>query len=155
MKTESSYKREEIGVRFYSAVRSEEDMEEYSYDSEALRENFYYGDIDSEGTFIIKHHPPQVRGSKVEPGMFCIVGKVSEKESGSEVEYSFERIQLHLEMWIALFAVCAVLFLMTVIRDALAGIIMLAVMAVAITLALTNPFEKMRLRRLLEKILKD
>ena len=55
----------------------------------------------------------------------------------------------------AIAVVCALMFLFTVLRDVLAGIIVLAVMAVIVYFYLRNPFERKKLDSLIKKIALD
>ena len=155
MKTDSVFSKEQIATRFYSNVRSETELEEFSYDEALMRESFYFGDMDDEGNFVIKHHSPQEKGSKPDPDTFCILGKITDREGGSTIEYTVERIQFRFEMWIAWIAVCAILFLLTVFREPLAGIVLLVIMSSAIALGILNPFEKKKIVKLLKNIITD
>ena len=58
-------------------------------------------------------------------------------------------------MWIAWMAVCAILFLLTVFREPLAGIVLLVIMSSAIALGILNPFEKKKIVKLLKNIITD
>lgn len=156
MKTlETSLTSEQIANRFYSKVRSEAETDEHSYEQSVLLEDFFYGDIDDDGNFIIKHHSEQSRATRIEPDTFCILGTMTEKEGVTTVEYSYERTDLHIEMWLAWLAVCALILILTFLADILAGAVLFCIMAIAFALYAVSPFEKKRLNRVLRSIMSD
>lgn len=155
MRIDSTYTKEQIRSRFYKNVRSEKELGEYSEDIELARDKFYFGDIANDGSFIIKHHFPQTRSSRLDSGAFFVKGTVTECEGGTVIEYEYWRRQLPLELMCAIAVVCALMFLFTVLRDVLAGIIVLAVMAVIVYFYLRNPFERKKLDSLIKKIALD
>ena len=152
MKIKTSLNKDQISKKFYSKVRSEKEIDEFLYNTSLQQEDFFFGDIDKEGNFKIKHHRPQGRENRVEPTSYCIVGKVTCAESGFDVEYTCERTQINLEMLVAWGIVCVVMFLLTVFKDVLAGLILLAVMVLTVTVLLTYPKEKRVLLRLAKTI---
>ena len=154
MKIDSAYKFEQISGRFYSKVRSEDGMSKHAYEDSSLGESFFFGDIDGEGAFVIKHHSPSGKNTHIEPDSFCILGRINDAENGSHIEYSYVRSHLHIEMWIAWLFICALITLLTFFADIMAGFILIAVLAVAFTLAFTDPVGKLRLKKVLQSIVR-
>ena len=152
MKMLSLLKKAQIKENFYGKVRTQSGIEEFSYETESLGEDFFFGDIDDEGKFIIKHHRPQGREKRIEPDGFCIAGRVADTEEGSEIEYSYERTHVPLEMWFAWAVVYFIFFLMLVFRDIIAGVVLLLIAALHITLMIFSPKEKYILRKVLKSI---
>ena len=155
MRIESTLDMEQIRSRFYKNVRSEKEIGEYSDDIELTHDRFFFGDIAADGSFIIKNHVPQARSSSLDSSAFFVKGTVTENEKGTVIEYEFWRRQLPLEMLCAITIVCSIMFLLTVFKDVVAGLIMLAVMAIVVSFSLRNPLARKKLESLVKKIVQD
>lgn len=144
----------EVEQEFYSNVRSENDLASYTSGTEVGDDDYFFGEIKESGDFTIKHHVADGRSSRVEFGRLYVSGKIKEEGDGSRLEYEFRHHAMPLEMLCAVLVVAALIFLMTIMRDVIEGLILLGVMVVVFALVFIAPIERARFKRLILKMIK-